>query len=454
MGTEFSKLNISGGNFNHKNCSCCNKPFTKGLWCKECDPFRIMEGWTSGNSDIDKFIKDTMCKPKNWSRKYSYLFLEWVPFDRFTDIKEIGEGGFAKVYSATWIDGKLEYYENDDGSWGKVRPNPIKIALKRLNGSQNMSNKYLNELKIHWKISNGAGLTFYGLTKDLETKEFMMIIQFADEGNLRSILSNNFNTIMWESKINYLIHILVDLKHKDFHSGNILQTNTTCISDFGLSGPANEQKSDDKIVYGVMPYIAPEALNGEPYTSSSDIYSVGVIMAELSSGKPPFYNKKHDLSLALTICNGLRPEFGKGTPEFYKKLAYKCMNVNPNERPAAEELRNIFGFWYNSIQGNEDNKEKYGYKGNEIKAAFEEADKEIPNISTSYEKNSDAVYTSRAFTFNNLLPKPVNSSIISTLYVNNEVCDSQLIDLEVSNSIQLRGAIDIDDENKVDDLVN
>ncbi|GBC42868.2 kinase-like domain-containing protein [Rhizophagus irregularis DAOM 181602=DAOM 197198] len=122
-----------------------------------------------------------------------------------------------------------------------------------------MSNKYLNELKIHWKISNGAGLTFYGLTKDLETKEFMMIIQFADEGNLRS---------------------------------------------------------------------------------------------------------------------------------------------------------------------NEDNKEKYGYKGNEIKAAFEEADKEIPNISTS------------------------------TLYVNNEVCDSQLIDLEVSNSIQLRGAIDIDDENKVDDLVN
>ena len=35
---------------------------------------------------------------------------------------------------------------------------------------------------------------------------------------------------------------------------------------------------------------------------------------------------------------------------------------------------------------------------------FEEADKEIPNISTSYEKNSDAVYTSRAFMFSKLLP--------------------------------------------------
>ncbi|POG65119.1 kinase-like domain-containing protein [Rhizophagus irregularis DAOM 181602=DAOM 197198] len=386
-----------------------------------------------------------MCKPAGWGEKYGYGFLEWVPFDRFTDIKEIGEGGFAKVYSATWIDGRSKYRKNDDGSWKKFNPNPIiKVALKRLNGSQNMSDKYLNELKIHWEIANKSGLQFYGFTKDPETKEFMMIIIFADEGNLRSILSNNFNNIMWEDKIKYLTGILMDLRnlhklgycHKDFHSGNILQTGSTFISDFGLSGPADEQKSDDKVVYGVMSYIAPEVLNGEPYTSSSDIYSLGVIMAELSSGKPPFYNKKYDLNLALAICNGLRPEFGKGTPEYYKKLAYKCMDANPNERPTTKELFNIFFFWYDSIVGNKDNNEEYGYKGNEIKAAFEEADKEIPNISTSYEKNSDAVYTSRAFTFSNLLSKPVNSSII-TSYVNNEVCDSQLIDLEVSNSIQL-----------------
>jgi hypothetical protein len=61
--------------------------------------------------------------------------------------------------------------------------------------------------------------------------------------------------------------------------------------------------------------------------------------------------------------------------------------------------------------------EIFGYKGKEIKTAFEEADKEIPNISTSYKKNSDAVYTSRAFYFTNLLSKPVNLSII-TSYIN------------------------------------
>jgi serine/threonine protein kinase len=139
-----------------------------------------------------------------------------------------------------------------------------------------------------------------------------------------------------------------------------------------------------------MPYIAPEVLNGEAYTSSSDIYSFGVVMAELSSGKPPFYNKKHNLSLALAICNGLRPEFGKGTPEIYKKLAHRCMNANPNQRPTVEELYLIIFFWYCSIIGQQQQEEEFGYKANEVVAIFKEADEEIPNISTSYEKDPDA----------------------------------------------------------------
>src|SRR6266536_3410338 len=123
--------------------------------------------------------------------------------------------------------------------------------------------------------------------------------KFADNGNLRCFLSSNFNTILWKDKIRYLNGLIQDLTylhelgcfHKDFHSGNILQIDIySYISDFGLSGSSNEQKSDNKIC-GVLPYIAPEVLNKEPYTLSSDVYSFGVIMAELSSGIPPFYNK-------------------------------------------------------------------------------------------------------------------------------------------------------------------
>ncbi len=258
------------------------------------------------------------------------------------------------------------------------------------------------------------------MTKDPETKEFIMIVQFANKGNLRSILSTNFNNILWKDKIIYLYHLTADLKtlhsleycHKDLHSGNILQDVITYLSDFGLSKPADEQKSNDK-VYGVLPYIAPEVLNGEPYTKASDIYSFGILMTEISSGKPPFYDKKHDFNLSLAICNGLRPEFGKGTPEFYKKLAYRCMNANSNMRPMIEELNDILSFWWDSNDGSYQNDKKYGYYGKEIKEAFEEADKEIPDISTSYKKDPNAIYTSRAFTFINL-PKPINSSLITS----------------------------------------
>ena len=108
---QFDKLNVSG-----YNCFRCNKQFTEELWCKDYDPFRIIEGWTSENSNIDKFIKDTMYDARH---EEFPKFLEWVPFNKFTDIKQIGEGGFAKVYSATWIDGPLSKWNNKMMQVGK-----------------------------------------------------------------------------------------------------------------------------------------------------------------------------------------------------------------------------------------------------------------------------------------------------------------------------------------------
>src|SRR5204863_7950204 len=109
--------------------SYCNRIFTeKELWCFKCDPHCIIDGWTSGNFNVDKFIMDTMYDAKNDNNP---KFLEWVQFDKFTDLKQIGEGGFAKVYSATWIDGKIKYKNRE-----KLDYRPAKIALKRLIESQ------------------------------------------------------------------------------------------------------------------------------------------------------------------------------------------------------------------------------------------------------------------------------------------------------------------------------
>src|ERR1043166_7928609 len=90
IASEFNKLNISNLiTINHENCY---QPKNNKLWCKKCVPSYIIEGWTSGNSEIDNFIKDTIYNAIYKARTYKShrpLFLEWVLFDRFEDIKQI-----------------------------------------------------------------------------------------------------------------------------------------------------------------------------------------------------------------------------------------------------------------------------------------------------------------------------------------------------------------------------
>ena len=111
--------------------------------------------------------------------------------------------------------------------------------------------------------------------------------------------------------------------HRDFHSGNILSRGSSCyITDLGLCRPANET-SQEKI-FGVLPYVAPEVLQSQPYTQASDIYSFGIMAYELLSGLPPYYDRAHDMYLGLDICKGLRPQFNIKIPKLLEDLINQC----------------------------------------------------------------------------------------------------------------------------------
>ena len=70
-----------------------------------------------------------------------------IEFDTFKDIKQIGEGGFAKVYSATWLSGGKKYFFTDpENGTKKVRTLPDTVALKSIKGSNEISADYLNEV--------------------------------------------------------------------------------------------------------------------------------------------------------------------------------------------------------------------------------------------------------------------------------------------------------------------
>src|SRR5581483_11762258 len=104
----------------------------------------------------------------------------------------------------------------------------------------------------------------YGITKDTETNNFIMVMLYADDGSLRQDLNKNFNSMNWWNKFKFLYNIVFGLSeihekgliHQDFHSGNILCIGAMAfITDLGLCKPADEKT--DKNVYGVLPYVAP-----------------------------------------------------------------------------------------------------------------------------------------------------------------------------------------------------
>ncbi|RIA81736.1 kinase-like domain-containing protein [Glomus cerebriforme] len=166
--------------------------------------------------------------------------------------------------------------------------------------------------------------------------------------NLREYLQQNHNKLTWKERsritfliINALLRIHKEnLIHRDLHSGNILYSqlnNYWYVSDLGFCCPAD--KSTTTSIYGNLPYIAPEVIAGKKYTFASDIYSIAMLMWEISSGQPPFINYEYDYYLATNIINGIRPKIVSGTPFEYKSLIEQCWDTNPLKRP------NILVLW-------------------------------------------------------------------------------------------------------------
>ena len=91
-----------------KFCKKCGEVCTDRYykWCKPCQIDNLKRNFAnSENEKIDNFIQEMQ---SNIDRSTDIVF-EWIPYNQFSDIKEIGRGGFATVYSAIWKDGPLKY---------------------------------------------------------------------------------------------------------------------------------------------------------------------------------------------------------------------------------------------------------------------------------------------------------------------------------------------------------
>ncbi|GBC03893.1 hypothetical protein RclHR1_00540003 [Rhizophagus clarus] len=397
-------------------CLQCNEPGTGIHWCRPCNAKRFKEefkNWTSGNKFIDEFIQESQLNAVHYTQ-----CLEWVPFDKFKDVTYVANGGFGKIYRASWHEGHIAYWKHKEQKWWRYQSKIV--ALKSLDNSSDISVDFINEIKSHLQINVVFDIVkCYGITQDPVSKDYMMILEFCGDGNLRDYVANSKEYIPYDEKIDVLHQIIKGLKcihdagkvHKDFHSGNILCDNVgigiiTSISDLGLCRPATEQSEGEKI-YGVMPYIAPEVLRGKKYSSAADIYSFGIVMNEFLSEEYPFGDTPHNFFLVKNIFNGVRPKISEHVPKFLVDVIMKCWNAKAEDRTTAKELVHVFGKWVD--EKDDENSEIY-FRIKESDKKYKECKSKNTSKNISNNESYDnslrftqthpqAVYTSRNLDF-------------------------------------------------------
>ncbi|KAF0458584.1 kinase-like protein [Gigaspora margarita] len=173
----------------------------------------------------------------------------------------------------------------------------------------------------------------------------MLVLQFANGGNLRDYLSNSFNDLKWEDKFRMAKEIAQallylhnkDIIHRDLHSKNILvHEGKMLLADFGLARYINDDPTiSDNIIGGMPAYIEPQCFKNPSYirNKKSDIYSFGVILWELSSGKQPFQSFTSIEAIAIHVFQGHREKPVDDTPIQYAELYMQCWDDNPEKRP-------------------------------------------------------------------------------------------------------------------------
>src|SRR5262245_11372863 len=109
-------------------------------------------------------------------------------------------------------------------------------------------------------------------------------MDYLPDGDLRSYLEEKHNSMTWSVRqimlrnISLAVCIIHQLNiiHGDIHSGNVLIRFHTLavLADFGLSKAFTTSATSSKGSYGIIPYMAPELLLGQPYSAATDIYAL------------------------------------------------------------------------------------------------------------------------------------------------------------------------------------
>ena len=259
------------------------------------------------------------------------------------EIKEIiGVGGMANVYKA--------YDSIDD------RVVAVKILRDEHMQNDELLRRFRNESKAIAVLSHPNIVKVYDVSFNEDIQYIVM--EYIDGITLKEYIEQQ-HVLRWKEAVHFTVQILRALQHahdkgivhRDIKPQNImlLADGTIKVADFGIArfARSTQHTVTDKAI-GSVHYISPEQAKGDVTDEKSDIYSVGVMLYEMTTGQLPF-DAESPVSVAIKQINSKakRPrEVNPDVPEGLEDIIIRAMQKDPARRyqSAAEMLRDIDEF--------------------------------------------------------------------------------------------------------------
>ncbi|KAI4315182.1 hypothetical protein L6164_028021 [Bauhinia variegata] len=278
----------------------------------------------------------------------------------FSRMQKIGEGGFGSVYKGT------------------IRPqngcgHPILVAIKRLNTRGFQGHKeWLAEVQFLGIVNhpNLVKLLGYCSVDGERGIQRLLVYEFMPNRSLEDHVFNNASPVLpWKTRLQIMLgaaqgiaylheELEVQVIYRDFKSSNVLLDNDfhPKLSDFGLAreGPVGDQTHVSTAVVGTRGYAAPEYVETGHLKVQSDVWSFGVVLYEILTGRraldrnrPTMEQKLLDWvkqypvnssSFSMIIDQRLRNQYSIASARKIAKLADSCLKKNPEDRPSMSQI--------------------------------------------------------------------------------------------------------------------
>lgn len=253
--------------------------------------------------------------------------------NQFETLGKLGEGAFSNVYRVR--------RKSDAGLYALK-----KVKFSNL-GTKERENA-LNEVRILASISHPNIIAYKESFLDEGTNTLCIVMEYADSGDLlSSIEKHKRNCTRFSEKeiwdmLNQLVRGL-----KALHSLTILHRDIKCANIFLSSngsakiGDLNVSKVNKRgLAYtqtGTPYYASPEVWRDQPYNYSSDIWSLGCVIYEMTSLNPPFQGTDMQ-ALYKKVIRGMYPDIPIGYSVDLSNVIRSMLQVNPSMRPTCDKI--------------------------------------------------------------------------------------------------------------------